>query len=117
LKVDWLVAGVLTLGLELEAWLGGAAARDRLAAALLGATVTAAVAVRRLYPASVGLTAGFVAALIATVWGTPSLVCWGIAWICCMYGLAVWATPRRFAIGAAAITTKAMRMKRFIHVS
>jgi signal transduction histidine kinase len=38
------------------------------------------------------------------VWGPPSLVFWGIAWICCMYGLAVWATPRRFAFGLAAIT-------------
>ena len=104
LKTDWLVAGVLTLGLELEAWLGGAASRERLPAALLGATVTAAVAVRRLYPASVGLTAGFVAALISAVWGPPSLVCWGIAWICCMYGLAVWATQRHFAFGMAAIT-------------
>jgi len=103
LKTDWLVAGVLTLGLELEAWLGGAASRERLPAALLGATVTAAVAVRRMYPASVGLT-GFVAALISAVWGPPSLVCWGIAWICCMYGLAVWATQRHFAFGMAAIT-------------
>ena len=104
LKTDWLVAGVLTLGLELEAWLGGAASRERLPAALLGATVTAAVAVRRLYPATVGLMAGFVAALISAVWGPPSLVCWGIAWICCMYGLAVWATQRHFAFGMAAIT-------------
>jgi signal transduction histidine kinase len=72
--------------------------------ALLGAIVTAAVAVRRLYPTSVGLTAGFVAASIAAVWGPPSLVFWGIAWICCMYGLAVWATPRRFTWSMAAIT-------------
>jgi len=104
LKIDWLVAAVLTLGLELEAWLGTGASGGRLAAALLGAVVTAAVAVRRLYPAAVGLTAGFVAALIAAVWGPPSLVSWGIAWICCMYAFAVWATPRRFAFGVAAIT-------------
>jgi signal transduction histidine kinase len=104
LKIDWLVAAVLTLGLELEAWLGTGASRERLATALLGAVVTAAVAVRRLYPATVGLTAGFVAALIAVVWGPPSLVSWGIAWICCMYAFAVWATPRRFAVGVAAIT-------------
>ncbi len=104
LKIDWLLAGVLTLGLELEAWLGATSSREHLAVALLGATVTAAVAVRRLYPASVGLLAGLVAALISAVWGPPSLVSWGIAWICCMYGLAVWATPRRFAFGVAVIT-------------
>ena len=104
LRIDWLVAGVLTLGLELEAWLGAAASRERLAVALLGGIVAAAVAVRRLYPTSVGLTAGLVAALISAVWGPPSLVFWGIAWLCCMYGLAVWATPRRFAFGVAMVT-------------
>jgi signal transduction histidine kinase len=50
------------------------------------------------------LTAGFVAGLIAAVWGPPSLVSWGIAWICCLYAFAVWATSRRFAVGMAAIT-------------
>ena len=103
LKIDWLVAAMLTLGLELEVWLGTGASSERLAVAVLGAVVTAAVAVRRLYPATIGLTAGFVAALIAAVWGPPSLVSWGIAWICCMYAFAVWATPRRFAFGVAAI--------------
>jgi signal transduction histidine kinase len=104
LRIDWFVAAVLTLGLELEVWLGTAASGERLATATLGAVVTAAVAVRRLYPATVGLTAGFVAALLAGVWGPPSLVSWGIAWLCCMYAFAVWATTRRFAFGAPAIT-------------
>jgi signal transduction histidine kinase len=104
LEIDWLVAAVLTLGLVLEAWLGSASSRERLPAALLGGIVTAAVAVRRLYPTSVGLTAGFVAALISAVWGPPSLVFWGIGWICCMYGLAVWATPGRFVFALGAIT-------------
>jgi signal transduction histidine kinase len=56
----------------------------------------------------VGLTAGFVAAVISAVWGPPSTVFWGIAWICCMYAFAVWATPRRFAFAAAAITLAAV---------
>jgi signal transduction histidine kinase len=103
LKLDWLLAGLLTLGLELEVWLGSGG-HERLVTALLGPTVTGALAVRRRYPASVGLIAGFVAALISGVWGPPSLVSWGIAWICCMYAFAVWATARRFAFGAAAIT-------------
>ena len=102
-KLDWVLAGLLTLGLELEVWLGSGG-HERLVTAFLGPIVTGAVAVRRRYPASVGLIAGFVAALISGVWGPPSLVSWGIAWICCMYGFAVWATPRRFAFGVAAIT-------------
>jgi signal transduction histidine kinase len=104
LKLDWLLAGLLTLGLELEVWLGSGGAHERLVTALLGPTVTAALAVRRLYPASAGLTAGFVAALISAVWGPPSLISWGIAWICCMYALAVWARPRPFALSTGAIT-------------
>jgi signal transduction histidine kinase len=66
--------------------------------------VTSAVALRRRYPASTGLTAGLVAVVISAVWGPPSLVSWGIAWLCCMYALAVWAQPRRFALGLSAIT-------------
>jgi len=104
LKVDWAVAVILTLGLELEVWLGSSASSERVPLALLGPTVTAAVAVRRLYPASTGLVAGFVAVLIAAAWAPPSLVTWGIAWLCCMYALAVWAQPRRFAFGLGAIT-------------
>jgi signal transduction histidine kinase len=102
-KIDWLAAALLTVGLELDTWLGGVASRERLAIALLGPTVTAAVAVRRRYPASVGLLAGLMAGLISAVWGPPSVISWGIAWICCMYAFAVWATPRRFAGGLAAI--------------
>ena len=104
LKVDWAVAALLTLGLELEVWFGSSASGERVPLAVLGPTVTAAVAVRRLYPASAGLVAGFVAVFIAAVWEPPSLVTWGIAWLCCMYGLAVWAQPRRFAFGLGAIT-------------
>ena len=51
LEIDWVLAGVLTLGLELEAWLGGAAVRRApCCCACSGASVTAAVAVRRLLP-------------------------------------------------------------------
>jgi signal transduction histidine kinase len=103
-KLDWLIAALLTLGLELEDWLGNGASHERVPAALLGAIVTAAVALRRRYPATVGLTAGIVAAILAAVWGPPSLITWGIAWICCAYALAVWAQPGRFAFVAVAIT-------------
>ena len=103
LKLDWALAALLTIVLELEIWLGGGAAGEQLAAALLGALVTAAVAVRRRYPTSVGVTAGFVAVVLSAVWKPPSLISWGIAWLCCMYALAVWAQPRRFAVGLTAI--------------
>src|SRR2546423_8169475 len=94
LKIDWLLAGVLTLALELETWPGDASSRERLAVALLGATVTAAVAVRRLYPASVGLLAGFIAALISAAGGPPSPGSRGIPWVSLLSGVAVRPTPR-----------------------
>jgi signal transduction histidine kinase len=104
LKLDWLVAGLLTLGCELEAWLSSGAANERLVVAIAGPLTTAAVALRRLYPATAGVTVGLTSALVAAVWGPPSIISYGIAWMCAMYGLAVWAQPRRFAFGAGAIT-------------
>jgi signal transduction histidine kinase len=65
--------------------------------------MAATVAVRRRYPASAGIGAGLLAVLIADLWKAPSIVSYAIAWMCAMYGLAVWATPRRFAFGAASI--------------
>jgi signal transduction histidine kinase len=50
------------------------------------------------------VTAGLLAAGLAAVWGAPSLISYGVAWISTMYGFAVWARPRRFALGVAAIT-------------
>jgi signal transduction histidine kinase len=103
LKLDCLAAALLTLSLELEVWVGSAAAHERIAIALLGPMVTGAVAVRRLYPTIAGVTAGVLVALIAALWGPPQVVSEAIAWACALYGLAVWASPRRFALGAAII--------------
>ena len=36
LQIDWLLAGVLTLGLELETWLGGGPFHERLLGLLPG---------------------------------------------------------------------------------
>ena len=41
--------------------------------------------------------------VVAGVWGPPSLLSYGLAWICCMYGFAVWSPPRPFAIGLTVI--------------
>jgi len=103
LKLDWLVAALLTLTLELEVWLGNGAAHERLVTALLGPLVTAAVAVRRLYPTIAGVSAGVLVAVVAAFWGPPQVISQAIAWLCALYGLAVWASPRRFAVGAAAV--------------
>jgi signal transduction histidine kinase len=59
------------------------------------------VAFRRRYPAAAGITAALVADMVAIAWKPPNTVSFGIAWLCSIYALTVWATPRLFAIGAA----------------
>jgi signal transduction histidine kinase len=103
-RFDWLIAGALTLGLELELWLGGAAPHEQAVTALLGPLVTGAVAVRRRYPAAACVSAGLVVSAFAAFWGEPPVLSIAIAWFCALYGLAVWSERRRFAVGAAAVT-------------
>src|SRR5690242_15559684 len=100
-RLDWAVAGVLTVSGQLEVWLGAGAAHERAVAAALGPVVTGSVAVRRRYPALAGAAAGAVMAAFAAFWGEPQVVSFAIAWVCALYGLAVWAEPRPFALGAA----------------
>ena len=102
-KLDWMLAALLTLSLELEVWLGSGAVHERLVTALVGPLVTAAVAVRRRYPTIAGVSAAVLVAVVAAFWGPPQVVSEAIAWICTLYGLAVWASPRRFAVGAATV--------------
>ena len=103
LKFDRVLAVLLTVLLEIEVWVGGATPGHAIATALLGALMTGLVAIRRPYPATAGVGAGLLADLFAGVWGPPSLISYGVAWMCCMYGLAVWARPRRFALGLVAV--------------
>jgi signal transduction histidine kinase len=103
-RVDCLVAAVLSVTLELEVWLGGVAAHERVLTALLGLIVTGAVAVRRLYPVGACVAAGVVVSMLAAFWGEPAVLSIAIAWFCTLYGLAVWATPRGFVVGAAVVT-------------
>ncbi len=101
--LDRIVAAVLTVGALLDAWLGGDASGHRLATALVGATVTASVAVRRRHPALVGTAVPVFAALNFAVWGGPQYVGYPIANLCALYALAVWTPPRRFGFGLALI--------------
>jgi signal transduction histidine kinase len=61
------------------------------------------VAIRRVYPTVAGVVAGVVVAVHLSVWGDAQVISQSLAWLCAMYGLAVWAEPRRFALGAIAI--------------
>jgi len=102
ISLDRAVAVLLTVMLQIEVWVTGPVPHQWVVA-LLGPLVTLAVAVRRPHPVAVGVGAGLLGDVVAGVWGPPSLLSYGLAWICCMYGFAVWSPPRPFAIGLTVI--------------
>jgi signal transduction histidine kinase len=103
LKLDWAVAAALAGVSQVEVWLGNGVAHHRLGVAVAALLMAATVAVRRLYPGSAGITAALLANAVALLWKPPSIVAWGIAWICSIYGLTVWTPSRRFLAGVAAV--------------
>jgi signal transduction histidine kinase len=101
MKLDWAVAALLAVGGQLEVWLGNGAHGERAVIAISGTILAAAVAVRRRYPATAGIAAVVVAQVVAVAWRPPSLVTYGVAWMCAVYALAVWTSARQFALGVA----------------
>jgi signal transduction histidine kinase len=101
-RLDWALAGFFTVLLQFEVWVTGPVDHPW-PTAVFCSLITVAVAVRRRYPEAVGIGAGLLGDVIAGVWGPPSLISYGLAWMCCMYAFAVWARPRWFAIGLVAI--------------
>ena len=102
-KLDLILAVVLAIASELEAWLGSADGQERLVVAIAGPLMAGTVAVRRRYPAAAGIAAALIADVVAIAWKPPNTVSFGIAWLCSIYALTVWTTPRLFAIGATAV--------------
>jgi signal transduction histidine kinase len=96
--VDRVFALVLLVWLPLETWLSNEAAGHQVQATVVGMLTAAGVAVRRRYPTAVGVGAALVAVIAAAFWPSTT-VAWGVAWIACMYALAVWS--RRFWLGLA----------------
>src|SRR5260221_8049687 len=103
LRLDWAVAAVLAVAAEVQVWLGGIAAHERLVPAVVGVAVTASVAIRRRYPASVGVAAAALLAVELGIWGDAQVIATSIAYLCALYGLTVWTPPRRVAVRAALI--------------
>jgi len=102
-KVDRALALVLTIAGELQIAAGGIAGEERLGPALLTAVLGLAVAYRRAYPTLAGTGAGIAMGLSIAIRGDPQVISNAIAYLCALYGLAVWSPPRRFALGMTAI--------------
>ena len=99
LKLDWTVAALLTVGAELEVWLGSGAAHERLVAAIVAPAVAGAVAIRRLYPTVAGVAVVVLSSVELGFWGDPQVISGAVAYFCALYALTVWTPPRRFAFG------------------
>jgi signal transduction histidine kinase len=98
---DCVLAIALVLAAELQIWVGGGAGRFEVVAASVAPPLAACVAVRRRYPTLAGVVAQGVMCLTFAVWGDTQILGSSIAWFCALYGLTVWAAPRRFVAGAA----------------
>ena len=93
--VDRVLAIGLTAWLYAETWTTGSAQGHRVAVSLLWPWVTAAVALRRRFPTSVGVLAATIAIVAQAVW--PSQVTGtAIGWMCDLYAITVWTSTRRF---------------------
>jgi signal transduction histidine kinase len=100
---DWLLAGLLAVLSNLQIWLAGGAGHDAWRGALFATAVSVAVGFRRQYPATGGIAAQALMWLDFNLWHDLTAGAWTIAWFCALYGLAVWASPRRFAAGTAIV--------------
>lgn len=97
--VDRLLAVVLALDAVLEALLRGDGGGNRVVVALLGATMTLPLAVRRRFPLLVGAGIPVVGAFDHWLWD-PQAPAYPIAEFCALYALAAWTPTRRFLLGA-----------------
>lgn len=98
---DWLLAGLLIAATQLQIWLADGAGPHPLIPAAFATATCVTVAFRRQYPATAGIVAQGLMVVEYNVWHGLSAGAWTVAWFCALYGLAVWASPRAFAAGAA----------------
>jgi signal transduction histidine kinase len=103
-RVDRALAAILLAGAELETWLTHDAGGHRLLAALVAPVAMAGLALRRRYPLAVGVAVQTALATEFLVATDIQVIATSVAWFCSLYGLAVWTSSRRFAIGTAYVT-------------
>jgi signal transduction histidine kinase len=108
-RLDRVLALVLTVAIELETWLSGHQTHHKAAMAIAGPLLTAAIAVRRRYPFLVGTGAGLWGVVTSTLF-PANLATVLVAWPCDMYALAVWTPPRRFLVGLLALIVPALAL-------
>jgi signal transduction histidine kinase len=98
LRLDLVVAILLTLAAEAQILAGGTATGLVLGPALVAPAITLPVAVRRRYPAAAAVWMVTFATAQIAIWGDPQVVGVTVAYLCGLYGLAVWADTRSFVL-------------------
>ena len=99
-RADAALAAALFVGAELQVAFSGARGWALVSEVVVAGLVTAAVAVRRRFPATVGVGVQALLAAEGLVANLPA-GCVTVAWFCALYGLAVWTTWPRFVAGTA----------------
>jgi signal transduction histidine kinase len=97
--IDRVLAVVFTVLAQAEVWLGHG--DNRAVAAAVAFVATASIAFRRRFPTAVGIVVPLLYAIELGFWGDPQIICASIGYFCALYALAVWTSPRRFALGLA----------------
>ncbi|MEP7053712.1 MAG: sensor histidine kinase [Actinomycetota bacterium] len=103
LTVDRTLAVVLTIGTQIEIWLGSDAAAHRVEGSLVALAITTPIAVRRRYPTLVGIVVPVLSTADHAWWNAQSAG-YPLANFLAMYALAVWTPRRLFATGLAVLT-------------
>jgi len=101
--VDRALAAVLLAIAETEVWTTHDAGGHRAAATVVAPILMTCLALRRRYPFVAGITAHTAVAIQFAISSDTQVIATSIAWFSVLYGLTVWTTPRRFAVGAAFI--------------
>lgn len=101
--LDRALAAVLTVTAQLEIWFSNEVTGHRLEFALVAPFITAPIAVRRRYPTLVGTAVPVLGTLQYALGRDPQIVSEPVAIFCALYALAVWTSPRRFALGFALV--------------
>jgi signal transduction histidine kinase len=102
-RLDYVVAAVLTVVAQIEIWFSSEVETHRLWGAIVACVPTLSVAVRRRYPALVGTLVPVFAASQHALGRDRQIVAILIGYLCALYALAVWASERAFRIGLGLI--------------
>jgi signal transduction histidine kinase len=102
-KVDYVLAAVLTVVAQVEIWFGNEVPTHKLWGSIVVLVPTLSVAVRRRHPALVGTLVPVFAAVQHAIERDPQILASPIGYFCALYALAAWTRPREFRAGLAAI--------------